>query len=71
MAKKKEVNLTKLSMKHVTMFRLANRKGFATIAQCNLTEGATIYQAYCRLIKACRRNGYELPEKKANELPKM
>ena len=68
MAKKKPAKLKKLGLRDVTIFRIANRKGFATIAKNNLTEGRTVYQAYSRLVKACRRNGYELPIKKAPEL---
>lgn len=58
--------LKKLSSKDVTMFRIANRKGYAAIARDNLCEGRTAMQAYERLIKACRRAGYELS---ANQLP--
>jgi len=62
--------LRKLGMKDVSIFRIANRKGFAAIARNNLTEGRTVYQAYDRLVKACKRNGYELPVKTATQLPK-
>jgi len=61
MARKKRV-LKKLGLRDVTVFRLANRKGFAAIARNNLTEGRTVSQAYDRLVKACRRNGWQLPE---------
>ena len=74
MAKKKSVKakpLKKLSTKDVSFFKIANRKGYATIAKKNLTEGRTIFQAYDRLVKACKRNGYELPVKKAAQLPKV
>ena len=60
--------MRKLSMKDVTFFRIANRRGYAAIARNNLTEGRTIYQAYSRLMKACRRTGYTLPEKSASQL---
>lgn len=69
MAKKKRP-LKKLSLKDVKFFKIANRKGYATIAKNNLTEGRTVYQAYSRLVKACKRNGYELPIRKAPQLPK-
>ncbi len=70
-SKKKPVKpLRKLGMKDVTIFRIANRKGFAAIARNNLTEGRTVYQAYDRLVKACKRSGYELPVKTAAQLPK-
>ena len=68
MAKRKL--LRKLGMRDVVFFRIANRKGFAAIARNNLTEGRTVYQAYSRLVKACRRTGYELPMKTAQNLPK-
>jgi len=68
---KKNVVLTKLGMKDVTIFRIANRKGYAAIAKKNLTEGRTVYQAYSRLVKACKRSGWELPVKKAPQLPKI
>lgn len=71
MARKKPAKpLRKLGMRDVTIFRIANRKGFAAIAKNNLTEGRTVFQAYDRLVKACKRNGFELPVKAAAQLPK-
>lgn len=71
MARKKPAKpLRKLGMKDVTIFRIANRKGFAAIAKKNLTEGRTVFQAYDRLVKACKRSGFELPVKTATQLPK-
>lgn len=58
----------KLGMRDVTLFKIANRRGYAAIARRHLCEGRTVYEAYSRLTKACRRNGYELPIKKAPEL---
>jgi hypothetical protein len=69
-SRKKPVTLKKLGMKDVKFFRIANRKGYATIANNHLTEGRTVYQAYSRLVKACKRSGYELPIRKAPQLPK-
>ncbi len=66
---KKQKKLKKLRMRHVTFIKLANRKGYAVIAKNNLCEGRTVYQAYSRLVKACERNGYELPLKTAGALP--
>ena len=63
MSSKKKV-LRKLGLGSVVVFKIANRKGYATIARNNLTEGRSIPQAYSRLIKACRRKGYELPADK-------
>lgn len=64
MSKKKV--LKKMSLGSVVVFKIANRKGYAMIAKNNLTEGRSIPQAYGRMIKACRRMGYELP---VNKLP--
>lgn len=61
--------MKKLAVRDVTFFRIANRRGIAAIAKNNLTEGRTVYQAYSRLVKACRRSGYELPIRAADELP--
>lgn len=69
-AAKKQVKLMKLSLKDVMFFKIANRKGYATIARKHLTEGLTVFQAYSRLVKACKRSGYELPIRKAPQLPK-
>ena len=64
MSKKKV--LKKLGLGRVVVFKIANRRGYATIALNNLTEGRSIPQAYSRLVKACRRKGYELP---VNKIP--
>ena len=61
MAKRKRV-LKKLSKRAVLIFKIANRRGYAALAKNNLTEGRSIPQAYSRLVKACRRKGYELPD---------
>ena len=66
----RQKTLKRLSVREVQFFKIVNRKGFAAIAKNNLTEGRTVYQAYTRLVKACRRRGYELPVKIASELPK-
>ncbi len=65
---RRRAHLRKLGMRDVAIFRIANRKGFAAIAKNNLTEGRTVWQAYSRLVKACRRNGFELPLKTAAQL---
>ena len=70
MARKKEKPLKKINLKEVKFFKIANRKGYATICRNHLTEGTTVYQAYSRLVKACKRSGFELPIKKAPDLPK-
>jgi len=65
MSSRKKV-LKKMSIGAVTVFKIANRRGYAMIARNNLTEGRSIPQAYARLVKACRRAGYELP---GNRIP--
>jgi hypothetical protein len=67
---KKQVQLKKLSLRDVTFFKIANRKGYAAIAKKHLTEGRTVYQAYSRLVKACKRSGFELPLRTASQLPR-
>lgn len=54
--------LTQLRAKEVTIFKIANRRGYAAIARNNLTEGRSIPQAYARLTKALRRVGCSLPD---------
>jgi hypothetical protein len=63
MSKRKKV-LKKLSLGKVVVFKIANRRGYATIVLNNLTEGRSIPQAYARLVKACKRKGYQLPADK-------
>ena len=63
--------LIKLGIREVTIFRIANRRGYAAIARRHLTEGCTPYQAYNRLVKACRRNGFELPARAAHDLARL
>ncbi|MFH1460067.1 MAG: hypothetical protein ABIG64_06840 [Candidatus Omnitrophota bacterium] len=57
---KKKV-LRKISSQKVRIFKIINRRGYAAICLNNLTEGATPNVAYCRMIKAVKRTGYELP----------
>lgn len=68
MKRSKKQALKKLGLNDVKVFRIANRKGYAAIAKNNLTEGRTVYQAYSRMVKACKRSGYELPIRTAPEL---
>jgi hypothetical protein len=67
---KKEKPLQKVGMREVIFFKIANRRGYAAICRKHLTEGNTVFQAYDRLVKACKRSGMALPEKKASDLPK-
>ena len=64
MSSRKKKPLKKLRLAQVVVFKIANRRGYAAIAMNNLTEGRSIAQAYSRMIKACRRKGYELPDDK-------
>lgn len=57
MAKK---NLKKLSSKNVTLFKIKNRRGYAAIALNHLTEGRSPVEAFNRMLKAVKREGYEL-----------
>ena len=67
-AKSKVKVLKRVPFRDVTFFKIANRKGYAAICRRHLTEGSTVYQAYSRLVKACKRSGYELPDKTAKGL---
>lgn len=69
MAKKKRI-LKKLGLRDVTVFKIANRRGYALTARNNLTEGRTVAQGYSRLVKACRRNGYQLPDNRVPATPR-
>lgn len=66
--KAKKSALRKVPFKEVSIFKIANRRGYAAVCRKNLTEGATVFQAYSRLVKACARNGLEIPERKASQL---
>lgn len=66
--RRKPALFKKLGLRDVTVFKLANRKGFAAIARNHLTEGRSIPQVYARLVKTCRSRGFELP---ADKLPKL
>jgi hypothetical protein len=60
--------MANISVAKVTMFKIANRQGFACICMNNLTEGATTLQAYERMMKAVKRHGHSLPELSASDL---
>ncbi len=68
MAKKKEKPLKTLKMKDVAFFKIANRKGYAAVCRNHLTEGSSVYQAYTRMVKAMKRSGWAVPERKAGQL---
>jgi len=50
----------KLSSGKVTIFKIANRRGYAALCLKNLTEGASPTQAFARMEKAVKRAGYLL-----------
>ncbi len=50
----------KLSSSKVTIFKIKNRRGFAAVSLNNLTEGNTPAQAFARMAKAVKRQGFEL-----------
>jgi len=70
MKKKRRVSV-QLGLKDVTVFKIANRRGYAAVARNNLTEGRSIPAAYARLVKACRRKGYELPDRTPSKLSSL
>ncbi len=64
MAKSK--NLRKLSASKVTIFKIKNRRGYAAIALKNLTEGRSPVEAFNRMAKAVKREGFALSGKVPN-----
>ncbi|MDD5633874.1 MAG: hypothetical protein PHW46_01195 [Candidatus Omnitrophica bacterium] len=57
---KAKKSLKKLSMSHVSIFKIKNRRGFAATCKDNLTEGSSKPQAISRMNKALRRMGFTL-----------
>jgi hypothetical protein len=66
--RRKAKAMRRLSVRTVVAFKIANRRGYATVCRNHLTEGASIVRAYARLVKACRRSGYDLPD---DRLPRL
>lgn len=56
----KKKKLRKISSGKVTMFKIANRRGYAALCLKNLTEGRTPNMALARMAKALKRSGYQL-----------
>ena len=72
MAGRKNNGLLKpIPVSSIRMFKIANRRGYAAVAQHHLTEGSTPLQAYERLRKACRRSGLALPEMDAKRVSRL
>ena len=63
--------LIKISQGKVRIFKIANRRGYAAISLNNLTEGTTALQTYARMIKALKRQGYELPMLSSDKVKKL
>ena len=57
---KKVVKLKKLPRGKVKTFKIKNRKGYAAICMDNLTEGSSAAEAVRRMVKAVKRQGYDL-----------
>lgn len=52
--------LRKLSPGKVTIFKIKNRRGYAAVCLNHLTEGSSPVQAFYRMTKAVKRNGFRL-----------
>ena len=61
MAKSK--NLRKFSSSKVKIFKIKNRRGYAALSLNNLTEGRSPVEAFNRMAKAVKREGYVLTGK--------
>jgi len=61
-----KMNLKKIDVKKIRIFKISNRKGYAAICLNNLTEGKTLYQVYERMLKALKRKGIEIKAKPAD-----
>ena len=48
--------LNKIGHLKVEIFKIRNRSGYAAICAEHLTEGATVQEAYARMVKALRRS---------------
>ena len=53
-------NLRKLAAGKVAIFKIRNRRGYAAICRSNLTEGRTPVEAFQRMVKAVKREGFLL-----------
>jgi hypothetical protein len=58
MAKPK--TLKKLSSSKIKIFKIKNRRGYAAVAFNNLTEGRSPVEAFNRMAKAVKRDGFAL-----------
>lgn len=60
-----------VNLKTVKIFKINNRKGYGCICRNHLTEGKTIYEAYLRMKKALKRNGYILKDLTAKDTDRL
>jgi hypothetical protein len=49
-----------VNAKKIKIFKIANRKGYAANYKNYLTEGRLVSESYQRMVKALRRNGFEV-----------
>jgi len=63
--------MRELNSSRVKMFKIKNRRGYAAACMNHLTEGRTPYQAYLRMKKALKRNGFSLKELKASSVSRL
>jgi hypothetical protein len=69
MVQKKAIKV--LTATSVKLFKIRNRRGYAALCKENLTEGQTPYQAYQRMNKALKRQGFVLKEIDAKRAQKL
>ncbi|MBU1863119.1 MAG: hypothetical protein KKH94_05615 [Candidatus Omnitrophica bacterium] len=62
--------LKSLPFTQLTMFKIANRRGYAAMCRNNLTEGRTPYQAFARMNKALKRKGCVLKASSSSAIGK-
>ncbi len=56
--------MKRIGKKSVTIFKIANRKGYAALCAAHLTEGSTPTQAFARMEKAIQRTERKKARKK-------
>ena len=61
----------KLNWAKAKIFDIQNRKGYGCLCLNNLTEGKTPLEAYLRMQKAVKRNGFCLPDIDAGSAKKL
>jgi len=56
--------MKRIGRKSVTIFKIANRRGYAALCCAHLTEGSTPTQAFARMEKAIARSERKKAKKK-------